>query len=173
MDIDMSMIFRFRMLSDENDYFIREYEVPYDMGLTDFNDFLCGDLRFDKGGITSFFTSNALWEKGREFTSEDMCSPGSCDGEAPVPMADVLLGQIIRQNRDRLIFLFDVFGDRGLFLELTEAKKSEEGVEYPRVALSKADAPKQYDAGNGMIFDDMMSEFDSFESYETDDSDDF
>ena len=29
----MSMIFRFRMLSDENDNFVRDYEVPYDMTL--------------------------------------------------------------------------------------------------------------------------------------------
>lgn len=36
----MSMIFKFRMLSDENDGFIREYEVPYDMNLLDFNDFI-------------------------------------------------------------------------------------------------------------------------------------
>ncbi len=170
----MSTIFRFRMLSDENDYFIREYEVPYDMGLVDFNDFLCDDLRFDKDGITSFFTSNALWEKEREFTREDMSAAGPDDDhEVPAPMADMLLGQVIRQNRDRLIFLFDVFGDRGLFIELTEAKKGEDGVEYPRVALSRADAPKQYDAGGGFIFDDMMSEFDSFESYETDSFEDY
>ncbi len=170
----MSMIFRFRMLSDENDYFVREYEVPYDMGLAEFNDFLCGDLRFDKGGITSFFASNALWEKGREFTSEDMREPGREDNpEAPVPMSGMVLGQVIRQNRDRLIFLFDVFGDRGLYLELTEAKKSEDGIIYPRVTLSRADAPNQYDAGESMIFDDMMSEFDSFESYETDSFEDY
>ena len=168
----MSIIFKFRMLSDENDYFIREYEVPFDMSLTDFNDFLCDDLRFDRDGIMSFFTSNALWEKGQEFTREDMSVPG-LEGVAPVPMANMVLGQVIRQNRDRLIFLFDVFGDRGLYLELTEAKKSEEGVGYPRVTLSKADAPKQYDAGGSFIFDDMMSEFDSFESYETDSLEDF
>lgn len=168
------MIFRFRMLNDENDYFIREYEVPYDMNLAEFNDFICDDLRFDKAGITSFFTSNALWEKEREFTREDMSAPGpEDDHEVPTPMVNVALGQIIRQNRDRLIFLFDVFGDRGLFLELTEAKKREDGTDYPRTTLSKGDAPNQYEAGNGSIFDDVMSDFDDFESYETDEFDDF
>ena len=29
----MSMVFRFRMLSDENDNFVRDYEVPYDLSL--------------------------------------------------------------------------------------------------------------------------------------------
>ena len=29
----MSMVFRFRMLSDENDHFVRDYEVPYESTL--------------------------------------------------------------------------------------------------------------------------------------------
>lgn len=164
------------MLSDENDYFIREYEVPYDMTLADFNDFICDEMHFDRDGVTSFFSSNALWEKEREFTRLDMSAPGpEDDHEVPVPMDKVVLGQIIRQNRDRLIFLFDVFGDRALFIELIEAKESEGGVKYPRVAFAKADPPKQYDAdGGGGLFDEMMSDFDSFESYEENDfGDDF
>ena len=35
----MSMVFRFRMLSDENDNFVRDYEAMYDMTLLDFHDF--------------------------------------------------------------------------------------------------------------------------------------
>lgn len=167
----MSMVFKFRMLSDENDYFIREYEVPYDMTLAQFNDYICDDMRFDRDGITSFFTSNALWEKEREFTRLDMSAPGpEDDHEVPVPMEHVALGQIIRQNRDRLIFVFDVFGDRALFIELIEAMKGGDSVEYPRITLAKADPPNQYRAdASGGLFDEMMSDFDSFESYETGD----
>ncbi len=33
----MSMVFKFRMLSDENDNFVRDLEVPYDMTLRVFN----------------------------------------------------------------------------------------------------------------------------------------
>lgn len=162
----MSMVFRFRMLCDENDYFIREYEVPYDMNLAQFNDFICDDMRFDRDGITSFFTSGALWEKGREFTRLDMSAPGpEDDHEVPVLMENVVLGQVIHQNRDRLIFVFDVFGDRALFIELIEAKKGEEGVKYPRVTLAKSDPPNQYKADTG-FFDEMMGDFDDFESYD-------
>lgn len=161
------MIFKFRMLSGENDYFVREYEVPCDMRLLEFNDFICRDLRFDKDGITSFFTSNALWEKEREFTRLDMSAEGLAgDNAMPTPMGEVLLQQIVARNRDRLIFLFDVFEDRSLYIELTEAKKQADGAEYPRIALSRGDAPSQFDSGAGGIFDDMMGDFDSFESYE-------
>ncbi len=167
----MSTIFKFRMLSDENDYFIREYEVPGDIKLIEFNDFICDDLRFDKDCVTSFFTSNALWEKEREFTRLDMGAPGNGQEEGiPVPMGDVLLNGIVRRNRDRLIFLFDVFDDRCLYLELIGEKKRTDDVgEYPRTALSRGDSPKQFDSGKSGIFDDMMGDFDTFESYETDD----
>ena len=40
----MSMVFRFRMLSDENDNFVRDYEAMYDMTLLDFHDFIIHSL---------------------------------------------------------------------------------------------------------------------------------
>ena len=42
----MSMVFRFRMLSDENDNFVRDYEVPYDMTLLDFHNFILHKIVF-------------------------------------------------------------------------------------------------------------------------------
>lgn len=166
----MSMVFRFRMLSDENDFFIREYEVPGEWNLARFNDFICEDMRFDSGGITSFFTSNALWEKEREFTRLDMSAPGpEDDHEVPVPMEKIYLTEVVRRNHDRLIFVFDVFGDRCMFIELVEAKKPKDGAGYPCITLSRADPPNQYRASDGnAFFDEMMSDFDSFDSYGTD-----
>ena len=38
----MSMVFKFRMLSDENDNFVRDLEVPYDMTLRGFTNSSCG-----------------------------------------------------------------------------------------------------------------------------------
>lgn len=52
-------------------------------------------------------------EKLREFTRMDM-DDGAED--APLAMEKVTLGQIIHNNRDRLIYLFDIFGDRAYFL---------------------------------------------------------
>ena len=52
----MSMVFRFRMLSDENDNFVRDYEVPYDMTLLDFHNFILRSLEYEEC-MASFFTS--------------------------------------------------------------------------------------------------------------------
>ena len=55
----MSMIFKFRMLSDESDVFVRDYEVKYDMNLLEFNDFI-----FKKAGEHT----------GRVAAATDTCS---------------------------------------------------------------------------------------------------
>ena len=117
------MVFKFRMLSDENDHFVRDYEVPYDMTLLGFHEFITRSLGYEEG-MSSFFTADKQWNRLREFTLMDM---GDNSEDAPLPMADITLGQLIHNNRDRLIYQFDLMGDRAYYLELTEAKKPEQG----------------------------------------------
>ena len=42
-----------------------------------------------------------------------------------------LVFQIIHNRRDRLIYLFDMFGDRAYFLELTGTFEADKGASYP------------------------------------------
>ncbi len=49
----MSMVFKFRMLSDENDHFVRDYEVPYDMTLLGFHEFITRSLGYEEGCLRS------------------------------------------------------------------------------------------------------------------------
>lgn len=159
------MVFRFRMLSDENDNFVRDYEVMYDMTLLDFHKFILFTLEYEEC-MSSFFTADDRWEKKREFTLMDM-NDGS-EG-APEPMEGVTLGQIIHHMRDRLIYLFDMFGDRAYFLELVGVYEAAEGARYPREIYAQAEAPDQYDPskrveqGEGTIFDEVMDDFSDFE----------
>lgn len=164
----MSMVFRFRMLSDENDNFVRDYEVLYDMTLLDFHNFILQSLEYEDC-MASFFTADDRWEKQREFTLVDM---GDGTDEGPQAMESVSLGQIIHNRRDRLIYLFDLFGDRAYFLELTGAFEAEGGASYPREIYARADVPDQYDPSKtlmedeGSIFGEVMSEFSDFEGDE-------
>lgn len=161
------MVFKFRMLSDENDNFVREYEVMYDMTLLDLHHFICANLKYGADHVSSFFLSDEQWEKGAEFTPFDMGDEGY-DPLAPRAMDKVLLGQIVRKDRERLIYVFDQLHERALYLELVAAKKAEEGIKYPRVTLSEgAPPPPDASAGRaaelgGSIFDEAMGEFSDF-----------
>lgn len=162
------MIFRFRMLSDENDHFVRDYEVMYDMSLFDFHRFILASLEYEDC-MASFFTADERWEKQREFTLVDM---GDGSDEGPQPMEGVTLGQLIHNSRERLIYLFDMFGDRAYFLQLTGSYQAEPGAVYPREIFAQADAPDQYDpsknavADEGSAFDEMMGDFNGFDGDE-------
>lgn len=157
------MIFKFRMLSDENDNFVRDFEVRYDMSMLDFHNFITRSLDYDEC-MASFFTADDRWERGREFTAMDM---GAGDENGPLPMSEVLLGQVMRRIHDRLIWLFDMFGNRAYYIELLEAKEAEPGRSYPRVVFEHAPAPDQYDPeqseDEGSIFDEMMGDFNEFD----------
>lgn len=161
----MSMVFRFRMLSDENDHFIRDYEVMYDTTLVDFHRFILDSLEYEPC-MASFFTADERWEKLREFTCVEM---GDGSEEGPVSMESVTLGQIIHNKRDRLIYLFDLFGDRAYYLELTGSYEADTAAAYPREIFAQAEAPDQYDpsknrgAEGGSAFDEIMDEFNDFE----------
>ena len=56
------MIFRFRMLSDENDNFVRDFEIAADNTLLDLHDFIIKMLRYDQC-MASFFTADDRWER--------------------------------------------------------------------------------------------------------------
>ena len=150
----MSMIFKFRMLCDENDDFLRDYEVMYNMTLLDFHDFICEDLGYDDAAISSFFTADRLWEKDREFTLLDM---GAGEDGGPAAMSDVKVNDVIIENGDRWLYVFDMFGDRALYLEMAGAHKSEEGAAYPRVTLSQGEAPAQFDASRMPAGDSIVA----------------
>ncbi len=165
------MIYQLRMLSDENDNFVRGYELEDTSSLLDLHQLICRDLDFDPAAVTSFYASDSQWEKHQEYTLEDMGAGDELGADAPRTMAETPLFEVLGKKFARLIYLFDMMGDRALFLEMVEAKNAD-GQPYPRVVLSEGDAPGQFEPeGGGSIFDDIMSDFNDFEgddSYEDD-----
>ena len=113
----MTLVLKFRMLTDENDNFIRDFEVPADITLLELHNFIVRALDYDDC-MASFFTADDRWERLREFTLTDM---GLGDDDGPLPMNEVLVGQVIRRIHDRLIWLFDMFANRAYYLEVLDA----------------------------------------------------
>ena len=163
----MSMVFRFRMLSDETDHFVRDYEVLYDMTLLEFHRFILQTLEYEEC-MASFYTADERWEKLREFTLMEM---GDTEEAGPETMESITLGQIIHRHRDRLIYLFDMFGDRAYYLELTGVDEADKGAAYPREIYARAEAPDQYDPSKNPADDEdeesayaeIMDEFKDFQ----------
>ena len=63
----MSMVFRFRMLSDENDNFVRDFEVMSSSTLLELHEFIISMLEYDPC-MASFYTADDRWDRIKEYT---------------------------------------------------------------------------------------------------------
>ncbi len=120
-DITKTMIFNFRMVSDEVDNFRREINIDADATFLDLRNAICDSVSYDKNQMSSFFLCDNNWEKGKEITLEDM---GSDSDEDYYLMEETYLSDFIEDEGQRLIFVFDYMTDRCFFLEM---KKSTPG----------------------------------------------
>ncbi|MCD7963722.1 MAG: hypothetical protein LUF90_09330 [Rikenellaceae bacterium] len=170
----MSMIFKLRMLSNEDENFLRDYEVPYDIKLDDLHYFMAEDLGCNKESLASFFLSNKNWEKIQEFTLIDMGIEDETE-DGPAPMSSRVIGQLLHKNNDRLLYLFDPFMDRAMYIELIGAEKLNEQFDYPRTLLANGSPPDQFNPDlspdNKSIFEEVMDDFYDFEGDELYDED--
>lgn len=160
------MILKLRMLSDENDNFVRDFEVEHDMTLAGLHDFIVKSLGYDDC-MTSFFTADDHWNRQREFTLMDM-GDGVSEESGPMPMDKVALADLVIAGNNRLIYQFDMLSDRAYYIELVDSSSPNPEFSYPRVAFENAPVPDQYDpdavdAGEGSIFGEMMGDFENFE----------
>lgn len=163
------IVYKFRMLTDENDHFVRDYEVPATMNLLELHNFIIETLEYEPC-ISSFYTADAQWERLREFTTVDMgfeSEDPTSEEVAPQTMESAVLCEILRYMHDRLIYNFDLFASRAYFLELIEAKEVADPERYPRESFAHATPPDQYDPDasmeDGSIFDEMMDDFGGYD----------
>lgn len=163
----MDLIIKFRMVCDENENFVRDYEVNAAMTLLELNDFICADLGYDTEEMTTFFLADNRWRKLKEYTAVDMGYGDEADENAPQPMENTHLWQVIHSADDRLIWVFDMLADRAYFLEVVDAEDVEKDDKCPLVRFSHGKPLDQYDAdgdggGEKSIFEEMMDDFSDF-----------
>jgi hypothetical protein len=130
------MVYKFVVLTDEDDAFIREFEFLDSQTLMEFHNSLQEELEFDKSQMASFYLATDSWEKEEEFTLFDM-------GAGSSTMDDAILEDIIFRKNQKLLYVFDFFNERSLFLEFTGEVEEVEGREYPVCTNSKGIPPKQ------------------------------
>jgi len=130
------MVYKFVVLSDEDESFVREFEFLDTHTLLDFHNMIQDELEFDKSQMASFFMATDNWEKEEEFTLFDM-------GTGSSTMESAVLEDIIFRKNQKLLYIFDFFNERALFVEYTGEGKEIEGHELPACTNSKGVPPKQ------------------------------
>jgi hypothetical protein len=134
------MVLKFRLISNEQDDFIRDFEILDDQTFYHLHEAIQDNLQFDPSQIASFFICNQQWEKEQEITLFEL----SDDEAAKVLVMDsTRVGDHMKDIHDKMIYLFDVFSERMFFIELVEILKRDTSRDYPHCCFEKGEPPRQ------------------------------
>ena len=140
------MIYRFTIVSDEVDDFVREIKIDSDATFLDFHKAILASCGYKDDQMTSFFICDEDWEKEKEVTLEDM---GTSSDEDAWIMKDTRLSDLVEEEKQRLLYVFDPLTDRVFFIELSEVLPGK-SLDRPVCSRKHGTAPKQ-----SVDFDEM------------------
>jgi hypothetical protein len=156
------MIYKFRIISDENTAFARELLIDSSQTFLDFHHCLQENLAYDPAQLASFFITNTAWEKERQITLIDMMDDTS---DNCTTMDQCEIGEHFSEKGQRMLYVFDFFSERSFFIELTEVMDVSDSKALPKVIFSHGDPPPQINLG---LDDFMLSEEDLNEDFDED-----
>lgn len=111
------MVYKFTFLSDEVDNFVRVISIDSEASFLDLNNAILDSVKFERNMLTTFYVCSDDWEKGQEVTLIEMESSSEYDN---LVMEDTKLEDLISDEKQKLLFVFDLISDRAFFMELTE-----------------------------------------------------
>lgn len=133
------MIFTFRLVSDEVDNFKREIKIDSTDNFLSLRNAICDCTGYDKGQMSSFFICDRNWEKEKEITLEDM---GSDPDQDIWLMEETELGELLEDEGQRVLYVFDYMTDRSFFMELIQVEPGK-SLKDPYCSLSLGTAPEE------------------------------
>jgi hypothetical protein len=111
------MIFKFKILSDEVDNFQRIINIDSEATFLELHDAILDSVEYEKNQITSFFTCSDDWEKQQEVTLVEMESSSEYDN---LVMEETKLDELLTNEKQKLLYIFDMILERAFFIELSE-----------------------------------------------------
>ena len=117
------MIYKFHLISDEAPDFKMEILIDADATFLKLRDAILDAIDYDKAQMDSFILCDDEWNKEKEVTLEDM---GSDSDEDVWLMDDTPLSDLIEDEGQKLMFVFDYLTNRAFFMEMKEEIFSKE-----------------------------------------------
>jgi hypothetical protein len=111
------MIYRFVIISDEVDDFRRDILIDSDATFYDLHEAILNSVEYKKDQMASFFVCNENWMTKKEITLIEMDT--SSDEDSYV-MDAVRLSDLLDEERQKLLYVFELLTERAFFIELKE-----------------------------------------------------
>ncbi len=141
------MIYKFTFSCEEGDQnFRRVFEADADATFLELHEAILKSVNYPDDQMTSFFLCNDSWEKEQEVTLIEMDSNFEYDN---MVMNETRLSDLIEEQGQRLIYVFDPMFERYFFGSLKEIMPGAmNGVECVE---SRGKAPKQIKAEDPIV----------------------
>lgn len=133
------MIYKFTLLSDESDDFLRVIEIDSDATFLDFHKCILKSCGYKDDQMTSFFICDSNWGKEKEITLEAMDTSSEEDSYI---MRDTKISEFCEEKKQRLLYEFDPLSGRDFFIELTNIVYKKD-IDAPVCTRSEGKAPAQ------------------------------
>ena len=134
-----TMIYRFTIISDEVDDFVREIQIDPEATFFDLHEAILKAANYTNDQMTSFFICDDDWEKEKEITLEEMDNNPEMDSWI---MKETLLNELIEDEKQKLLYVFDYMTERCFFIELSEIITGKE-IKGAKCTKKSGEAPKQ------------------------------
>ena len=133
------MVYRFIIVSDEVDDFRRDITIDSDATFFELHETILHSVGYAKDQITSFFICDDDWDKQTEITLMDMDS--SSDKDIYI-MDSTRLSELLDEERQKLIYVFELLTDRCFYMELREIITGK-NLDKPQILKSVGSPPQQ------------------------------
>ena len=159
------MIYRIRVILDTETDVIRDFEIEATSTLEELHDAVSQSFGFAGNEMASFYRSDENWIQGEELPLVDMGVGEETFNEKP-------LNNILSENENRLIYVYDFLNLWTFFVELMETAEKDHLKGYPSLIFSHGEVPetppdKDFIAEEG--FEESINEEDDLEEDEFDD----
>ena len=111
------MIYKFVILSDEIDDFRRDILIDSDATFFDLHEAILESVGYTKDQMTSFFICDEDWNKEKEITLVEMDTSSEEDNYI---MDSTRLSDLVEEERQKLLYVFEYLTERSFFMELRE-----------------------------------------------------
>lgn len=134
------MIYRFVIISDEVSDFRRDIEIDASATFLQLQNAILASVGYKSDEVTRFLLTDEKWRPKQEILLVDMGLTKS--DEELYLMEETALDDLLEEEGDRLLFNFDLIGDRYFYMELREIRLNEY-LKEARVVRAKGEPPVQ------------------------------
>ena len=128
--------YRFRILTDANEEFLREIDVLASQTFEDFHNILVESCKFKGNELASFYICDHAWRKKSEIALVDM----NFDDHSTVSiMKNTKLNAAIFDPHQKLIYVYDFMNMHTFEIELIKIQDEDAKIRYPYIYKSISD----------------------------------